>query len=298
MFRFKIFFGVKREILLKTWENANKEIWKNLSFCFAHLSPKRKWCFSKQKWKIHFLKRPEKSKNECLKEQFLRFSLKREEIQKNNFGDVRKGFFWWEFFFRKNKIGKGNKEKRQNQKGEEQLKGFHRKRWKEEMIKETETRRFCNNNRERIFLFFFFFERSVWQQKKESNNEEGGQREREHQEGTYKGVKTWKESTDRKRNEKHKYKHEDDQNGNLNREIFLLARNTKNEIKSLEKKEFVFENVEHNEEWDNKTRYFVERDRNRRKMAKTKQAQTNIFLRKKEKWTQEGKNKEIHKKEK
>ena len=29
-----------------------------------------------------------------LKEQFLRFSLNREEIQKNNFGDVRKGFFF------------------------------------------------------------------------------------------------------------------------------------------------------------------------------------------------------------
>ena len=39
--------------------------------------------------------------------------------------------------------------------------------------------------------FFFFFEKSVWQPKKrESNNEECGQREREHQEGTYKGVET------------------------------------------------------------------------------------------------------------
>ena len=38
---------------------------------------------------------------------------------------------------------------------------------------------------------FFFFEKSVWRKKKkESNNEEGGQREREHQEGTYKGVET------------------------------------------------------------------------------------------------------------
>ena len=65
----------------------------------------------------------------------------------------------------------------------------------------------------------FLFLKKVFGNKKESNNEEGGQREREHQEGTYKGVKTWKESTDRK-NEKHKYKNEDDQNGNLNRMIF------------------------------------------------------------------------------
>ena len=42
-----------------------------------------------------------------------------------------------------------------------------------------------------------------------------------------------------------------------------------------------FENVENNENETRETRYFVERDRNRRKMAKTKQAQTNIFLRKK-----------------
>ena len=41
---------------------------------------------------------------------------------------------------------------------------------------------------------FFFFEKSVWQQKKESNNEEGGQREREHQEGTHKGVENMKKS--------------------------------------------------------------------------------------------------------
>ena len=33
----------------------------------------------------------------------------------------------------------------------------------------------------------------------------------------------------------------------MNREIFLLARNTKNEFKCLEKKEFVFENVENKE---------------------------------------------------
>ena len=33
-----------------------------------------------------------------------------------------------------------------------------------------------------------------------------------------------------------------------------------------------FENVENNENETKETRYFVERDRNRRKMAKTKQA--------------------------
>ena len=55
-------------------------------------------------------------------------------------------------------------------------------------------------------------------------------------------TKEWKheKSTDGKRNEKHKKRNEHDQNGNLNREIFLVARNTKNEIKCPEKKEFVF----------------------------------------------------------
>ena len=65
-----------------------------------------------------------------------------------------------------------------------------------------------------------FLKKVFGNKKKKSSNEEGGQREREHQEGTYKGVETWKESTDRIRNEKHKYKNEDDQNGNLSREIF------------------------------------------------------------------------------
>ena len=37
-------------------------------------------------------------------------------------------------------------------------------------------------------------------------------------------------------------------------------------------KEFVFENVGNNENDTKETRYFVERDRNRRKMSKTKQA--------------------------
>ena len=180
-------------------------------------------------------------------------------------------------------------EKRRNQKGEEKLKGFHRKRWEKEMKEETETRRFCNIERER--KFFFFLKNVFGNKKKKSNNEEGGQREREHQEGTYKGVKTWKESTDRKR-------HEDDQNGNLNREIVLLARNTKNEIKCLEKKEFVFENAENNENETQETKYCVVRDRKRRKMAKTKQAQTNIFLRKRWNGQKKGKTWRYTKKEK
>ena len=104
---------------------------------------------------------------------------------------------------------------------------------------------------------FFFFEKSVWQQKKrKSNNEEGGQREREHLEGTYKGVETWKESTDRKRNEKHKYKNEDDQNGNLNREIFLLARNTKNEIQMSGEKGICFRKCWKQWEWDKRNEIF------------------------------------------
>ena len=88
-------------------------------------------------------------------------------------------------------------------------------------------------------------------------------------------TKEWKHEKSqqmRKRNEKHKCKNEDDQNGNLNREIFLLAKNTKNEIKCLEKKESVFENVENNENEAKKRDILLKEIENRRKMAKTKQA--------------------------
>ena len=80
-------------------------------------------------------------------------------------------------------------------------------------------------------------------------------------------------------------KNEEDQNGNSNRDIFLLTGNTKIEI-DQEKTGICFQ-----KSWKTKcvptfrlsdllvvpkktkeTRYFVERDRNRRKMAKTKQA--------------------------
>ena len=60
----------------------------------------------------------------------------------------------------------------------------------------------------------------------------------------------------------------DDQNGNLNREICLLAKNTKNEIKCLEKKESVLENVENSENEQKKRDILLKEIENRRKMAK------------------------------
>ena len=182
------FFGVKREILLQTWENANKEIWKNLSFCFAHLSPKKKLMFfkkkKKQKWKIHFLKRPEKSKNECLKQQFLRFFLKPRGNSENNFGNVRKGFFWWEkSFFSKEQDWKMQQRKKSKPKREEKLKGFHRKRWKEEMIKETEKKHEGLATTKGEKSFFFFFEKCLVTKKGEQ--QWGGWTKREGTSGGY-----------------------------------------------------------------------------------------------------------------
>ena len=55
------FWSEKKEVLLKTWENANKEIWKNLSFSFCPSFTKKE-TFFKKRWKIHFLKRPENQK--------------------------------------------------------------------------------------------------------------------------------------------------------------------------------------------------------------------------------------------
>ena len=159
------FFGVKREILLETWENTNKEIWKNSSSCFCpSLTKKKRMFFKTNKSENTFSLTSRKSKNECWRNNFWDFLQTDKKFRKTIFGDVEKDFFWWEksFFFRKNKIEKCNKEKRRNQKGEEQLMGVHRKRWKEEMIKETGTRRFCNNNRERKV---FSLKKSVWQQK-------------------------------------------------------------------------------------------------------------------------------------
>ena len=65
-----------------------------------------------------------------LKEQPLRFVLKpRGNSEKQFLGMLQKVFFDEKnFIFRTNKIGKCNKEERRNQKGEEKLKGFHRKR--------------------------------------------------------------------------------------------------------------------------------------------------------------------------
>ena len=61
------------------------------------------------------------------------FFENQEEIQiKNNFGDIRKGFFVWikEIFFERVRLKTAKKTK---PKGEEKLKGFHR-----EMKKENE----------------------------------------------------------------------------------------------------------------------------------------------------------------
>ena len=67
----------------------------------------------------------------------------------------------------------------------------------------------------------------------------------------------------------------------------MLARNTKNEIKCLEKQEFVFENVENNEN-ETETRYFVERSKQKENGKSETSINKHIFE-KKVKWIQEGK---------
>ena len=80
----------------------------------------------------------------------------------------------------------------------------------------------------------------------ESNNEECGQGEGTSGGYTKRRGNMIRESTDRKRNEKHKCKNEENQNGSFEQGDFRLTRNNKNEIKYQEKnKEICFEkNVE------------------------------------------------------
>ena len=118
----------------------------------------------------------------------------------------RFSFFWKKkdrkVIFRKNKIENATKKKDETKNGEEKLKGFQRKRWKEEMIKETEEKHegFATiTGREK----FFFFLKEVFGNKKRRVTMRRVDKEREHQEDAQKGVETWTESADGKRNEKH-----------------------------------------------------------------------------------------------
>ena len=82
-----------------------------------------------------------------------------------------------------------------------------------------------------------------------------------------KRVKIW-----RKRNEKHKVKNKEDKKGKkCGQGELLLTRNiNKKENKFQGEKGICFEKFEKNKENEtSETRYFVERDRNRREMAKT-----------------------------
>ena len=80
-----------------------------------------------------------KSKNTCsqtlrnfkikkMKEQFYEIFFKNQkETQRNNFGDIIKGYFCsGKFCFERTRLE--NAKKRRNQEGEEKLKEFHRKR--------------------------------------------------------------------------------------------------------------------------------------------------------------------------
>ena len=76
-----------------------------------------------------------------LKEQFLRFFFKlRGNSEKTILVKLEKDFFWFEnFYFSKEQDWKMQQRKKdETKKGEEKLKAFHRKRWKEEVTKETE----------------------------------------------------------------------------------------------------------------------------------------------------------------
>ena len=93
-----------------------------------------------------------------MKEQCLRFLYQtpRGNSVKNNFGNLRKGYFVWrkEIFFRKSKIDNGQKKKKTEPKGEEKLKGVsqrdEKREWKRRLKRNTK----ILQKKERKFFFF------------------------------------------------------------------------------------------------------------------------------------------------
>ena len=74
-----------------------------------------------------------------MKEQYLNFFKNQKDLQRNSFGDIRRECFFREMghFFERTRLKK-RKEKKTKQKGEETLKEFHRKRWKNTVKEATE----------------------------------------------------------------------------------------------------------------------------------------------------------------
>ena len=180
-----------------------------LNFLFLPIfHQKRKGCFSKQtKVKNTFSQTSRKIKKWMLKEQLLRFFLKPRGNSENNFGDVGKIFLVEKnSFFERTRLENATKKKDETKKEKKNWRGFTERDAKREWWRRLKRDMKFLQRWKGEKVFFFFEKKCLATKKKESDNEEGGPREREHQEGTYKGVKTWKESTDRKRNEKHKKK--------------------------------------------------------------------------------------------
>ena len=159
-----------------------------MRFCFAPFcsKKKRKGCFSKQtKVKTHFLRRSEKSQTWKWKRRW-----------KNNF---------WDFFKKpernseKNKITRleqAKKRKKRNQKGEEKLKVFYRKRWRKEVKKDTKKKhewRSCKKILKGEKRYFWRNQRCLATKKSRVT-----MRRRGHWEwtsgGYIQGEETWKES--------------------------------------------------------------------------------------------------------
>ena len=190
VFRFKNFFK-KERFFWKHGRMPTRRFGTTWVVVLPIFHQKRKGCFSKQtKVKNTFSQTSRNIKKWMLKEQsFEIFPSTERKFRKNNFGDVRKGFFLMNFF-RKNKIGKCNKEKRRNQKRRRNTEGVSKKEMKR-------GRRFSKDEREKK-SFFGVKKRCLATKKKESNNEEGGQRERGtsggyiQRSGNMKRVNRWK----------------------------------------------------------------------------------------------------------
>ena len=170
-----------------------------------------------------------------MKEHFLRFFFETKRKLRTILEDIRE-----KLLFERTKLKKTTR-KRRNQKGEEKLKGFHRKRWEKEMKKRRlQHEAFATiKGRDNVF----FGKKRCLATKKESNNEEC---DREgHQEDTYKGEETWKE------------------------------------WKDIEKETRNWKNVEKQREWDKRNEIFCGKwSKEKEKCQKRNKHEQNIFLRK------------------
>ena len=103
---------------MQTWENANKEIWKNLSFCFAHLSPKKKRMFFKtnKSEKYIFSNVQKNQKMNVEGTIFEIFPSTERKFRKTKFGDVRTEFFDEKNLFERTRLENATEKKDESKK--------------------------------------------------------------------------------------------------------------------------------------------------------------------------------------